>query len=352
MNDTITSPRQKAILNLINQSGGLSSAEIKDGIEAIYKVSKPTVIRDLNNLLDNGLLELRGSARSAKYFPRITNPLLREFDLETYFSIEPDKRLHVKEAYDSNVLENASNLFSSDEQVLLTNEGRNFAKVTATYDPTTLKRELERFIIELSWKSSKIEGNTYTLLETEALIKDSIEAVGKRKEEAIMILNHKQAFKTIMENKEDFQELSLTNIAQLHNVLVKGLNVTTGIRKHAVGITGTKYKPLDNEHQLREALEKTVKKVNRLESPLEKAFLMSFMIPYIQPFADGNKRTARMLTNAILLSYDLFPMSYRSVSEDDFKKALIVFYEQGSITNWKRLFIDQYIFSNKTYFAK
>ena len=73
------------------------------------------------------------------------------------------------------------------------------------------------------------------------------------------------------------------------------------------------------------------------------------MISYIQPFADGNKRTGRMLTNAILLAHDFYPLSYRSVDEDMYKKALILFYEQGSIYNLKEIFINQYKFAG-TYF--
>ncbi|MDP2693180.1 MAG: Fic family protein, partial [bacterium] len=75
-----------------------------------------------------------------------------------------------------------------------------------------------------------------------------------------------------------------------------------------------------------------------------------FMIPYIQPYTDGNKRTARMLTNAILLAYDFCPLSYRSVNEEEFKKSLILFYEQESICEIKRLFIEQVKFANETYF--
>ena len=165
-----------------------------------------------------------------------------------------------------------------------------------------------------------------------------------------MILNHKQAFEQILKIKKDFKNLSLPLIGKLHQILTKNLSVKTGIRKHAVGITGTTYQPLGNAQQIREAMEKMVSVINTNTSPLEKALIANTMLPYIQPFTDGNKRTGRMLTNAILLAYDYYPLSYRSVDEDEFKKALIIFYEQGTIYHFKNLFLDQLIFSYNTYF--
>ena len=90
--------------------------------------------------------------------------------------------------------------------------------------------------------------------------------------------------------------------------------------------------------------------INKTEHSLEKALIANAMISYIQPFADGNKRTGRMLTNAILLAHDYFPLSYRSVDEDTYKKALILFYEQGSIYSLKEIFMNQYRFALDTYF--
>jgi Fic family protein len=90
--------------------------------------------------------------------------------------------------------------------------------------------------------------------------------------------------------------------------------------------------------------------INNSKNIFEKALIAHFMISYVQPYADGNKRTSRMLTNAIFLAHDLYPLSYRSVNEDDFKKALILFYEQGSIYEIKKLFIEQIKFANETYF--
>jgi len=165
-----------------------------------------------------------------------------------------------------------------------------------------------------------------------------------------MILNHKDAFKIIVDNRNEFKILSLSVIMELHNSLTKELSITSGIRKQAVGITGTTYKPLDNEWQIKEALEKLIQIVNTVNYPLEKALITASMLSYIQPFTDGNKRTSRMLANAILMAYDYFPLSYRSIDENKYKEALILFYETNNLYFIKQLFLEQYFFAINTYF--
>jgi len=350
MNDTIISTRQKCILNLISRGNGLLRSQIQEELEKIDKISKVTLIRDLNILLKNQLIKTKGNARSTLYLPYTQNPILRYFDLEVYFQQDPDKRSVVAKHFDFSIFSSLNHLITPIELKELKDKSRSFTKQTEKLSSDILKRELERFVIELSWKSSKIEGNTYSLLETEALIKEQKEAKGKSKEETVMILNHKSAFDQILNNKKDFTNLTVFKINQLHNFLVKDMNISTGIRKNAVGITGTVYRPLDNQHQIREAVDRLIKIINNLASPFEKALIAHFMIPYIQPYADGNKRLGRMLTNAIFLAYDLYPLSYRSVDEDDFKKALILMYEQKSIYHIKRIFIEQIHFAHENYF--
>ncbi len=350
MNETILTPRQSYILNIINQSEGLLREEIQGKVEKLYPISKPTLIRDLNILLSAKLIKIDGKAKATRYLSVVDNPLLRYFDLEQYFALDPDKRADVKKGFDGGVFKFLHNLLLPNELADLQKSKFSFIQKTSHLAPDILQRELERFVIELSWKSSKIEGNTYTLLETESLIKEQEEARGKTKDEAIMILNHKSAFDTILKNKNDFQVISTSDINQLHNILVKDLSISTGIRKQAVGITGTLYRPPDNEFQIKEAFERIVKAINLAQDYFEKALIAHVMIPYLQPYSDGNKRTGRMLTNAILLAWDLYPLSYRSVDEEEFKKALILFYEQLSIVHIKRLFIEQIKFANETYF--
>ena len=350
MNETIAGSRQSYLLNIINQSEGLLREEIQEKVEKLYPISKPTLIRDLNVLLNTGLIRTRGKAKATRYLPLSDNPLLRYFDLNQYFAVDPDKRANVKKNFDLSVFGHLHDLFLPNELEELQRLSLNYEEQTGHLASDILRRELERFIIELSWKSSKIEGNTYTLLETESLIKEQRKAKGKTQDEALMILNHKSAFETILKNKDDFKIISITTINQLHNILVRGLSISTGIRKQAVGITGTLYRPPENEFQIKEAFEEIIKVVNKTVNPLEKALIAHFMVPYLQPYSDGNKRTGRILTNAILLAYDRYPISYRSVDEEEFKKALILFYEQLSMVYIKKLFIEQIKFANENYF--
>lgn len=351
MNETNLTQRQNFILTLVNQSQGIGRVEIENKIADKYPSSKPTIARDLAQLVQNKLIKISGKGKNTVYLPLMDNPLLRFIDEKQYFMLEVDERSSGYTAFDFNLFGYLKeDLILSDEITSLEKINKRFSEETKKLPLDIYRRELERFIIELSWKSSKIEGNTYTLLDTETLIKQSIEAQGHPKEEAIMILNHKKAFETILDHKQEFKTVTISQITQLHNVMVQDLSITAGVRNEAVGITGTTYRPLDNSWQIKEALEKTVVAINSSLYPLEKALIAIVFISYIQPFSDGNKRTGRMLANAILLSHDFFPLSYRSVDETIFKQALILFYEQHSLIHFKKLLLDQYRFALNTYF--
>ncbi len=349
MNETNLTPRQNLILSLVNKSQGIGRAEIEKKVINRYPASKPTIARDLAYLVEKKLILISGKGKNTAYSSSIKNPILRYVDEKQYFALEVDQR-NGATTFDFSLFNYLHDIFSAEEIVRLSRIHKSFTKATEKLPKDIYKKELERFIIELSWKSSRIEGNTYSLLDTETLIKQSIEAKGHPKEEAIMILNHKVAFETILAHKEEFKTITISHITQLHNVLVKDLSITAGIRNKAVGITGTTYRPLDNSFQIREALEKTIAVTNTSKHPLEKALIAVVFVSYIQPFADGNKRTARMLTNAILLAHDFYPLSYRSVDETVFKEALILFYEQHSIAQFKEIILNQYLFAINTYF--
>lgn len=350
MNETILTKRQKEILNLVGQADGVSREEIHIKLADKENIAKPTLIRDLNILVAEKLVKVEGKASKTRYFSTEDNPLLRYFDLDSYFSLEPDQREVAKKSFDFSIFDHLVNLFSKLEDSEIKSIHKSFSEQVSGLSSDIYKKELERFVIEMSWKSSKIEGNTYSLLDTERLIEEREEAKGHSREEAIMILNHKRAFETILQNRQDFKRLSVSKINQLHGILVKDLGIGGGIRNGAVGITGTVYRPPDNIFQIQEVLEKTLDVINRNTNYQEKAFIASAMIPYIQPYSDGNKRTSRMLTNAILLAGDYFPVSYRSIDIDEYKKAMILFYEQGSLYHLKKIFLEQLNFAHKNYF--
>jgi len=143
----------------------------------------------------------------------------------------------------------------------------------------------------------------------------------------------------------------LGKIENIHSLIVENMGVKKNIREGLVGITGTKYRPLDNEFQIKEVLEKMILVMNKKEiHPLVKSLVSILLISYIQPFEDGNKRTARLFSNAILLANNYCPLSYRSIDENDYKKATLLFYEQNSARFFKELFIQQFEFSLNNYF--
>lgn len=316
------------------------------------KYSRETITRDLSFLCQQNILNKSGAGAFVVYSLTESYGTLKEIDVEKYFSIPYTKR-EVKTNFNFDIfkiLEN--NLFTKEEQEKLENLHNEFINNFSKYNSQTLiNKEFERIMIEFSWKSSEIEGNTYSLLSTEALIKDNIKEEGKTKEETQMILNHKDAFNEAIQNKKRFLKLDYFDIEHIHQVLTKGLSIKKNIRTGPVGgITGTKYKPLDNDFQIKEVLQEMTNLINKKESFFEKAFLSLILLSYIQAFEDGNKRTARMISNSILLAHNSIPLSYRIVDVIEYKKASLLFYEINNISYFKQIFIEQFEDSVNNYF--
>lgn len=348
MNDTNLNDRQKQILKALNERGGALRHELVDKAGLKLNFSKITFIRDLNYLIANNLVKRTGRGKNTRYDLAENNPILSFVDLDDYFRTDWEER-KITPSFNSEVLGMLEKLYNETEIFLWEKSQERFKKARLELDPSIYKRELERFVIEFSWKSSQIEGNTYTLLEAETLIKQNIQAKGHSEDEAKMILNHKIAFDVILEKKDSFKVVDFSDIIQLHQILTKNL-VTSGIRSQKVKISGTKYEPMSDRQEIEIALRSLIKLINNLKYPPEKALVAAIMIAYIQPFADGNKRTSRMLSNAILLAYDYFPLSYRGVDVNEYRSAMIVFYEINNLYNFKRLFVQQLQFAIENYF--
>jgi Fic family protein len=343
--------RQDAILTFIETNKTTSIGQIFEHIQQnIGEVTRITIFRDLEKMLKLNLIERQGAGRSVFYRLSSQYSILKKVDVEKYFAVESDQR-EIRGKFNFDIFEQLRNIFADAEKKKLSELNEIYRKKIKDTSADALKKEIERLNIDFSWKSSKIEGNTYSLLETEQLIKNQKEAAGHSKEEATMILNHKKALEYIGSNKKEFQTLSVPKIENVHSLLVDGLNVTKKLRKTLVGITGTNYKPLDNEFQIKEALEKTCKSVNETKDTFEKAIVLMLLITYIQPFVDGNKRTSRLSGNAILQSFDFCPLSYRSMDEIEYKKAVLLFYEQNNISYFKELFLKQFEFAVENYFG-
>ena len=273
-------------------------------------------------------------------------------DIDTYFKNEMDDRT-VQENFNFELIKQILpkvSLFTEEECKRLDKAQSIFRTHLEELSETDYKKEMERLGVDLSWKSSQIEGNTYSLLETERLLKERQEATGKTREEAIMLLNHKDALDFVLNVPDYLKEISVHRIEDIHSLLTKDLGVERNIRRRRVGITGTNYRPLDNEFQIREALEDSCKLINGKDNIFEKSLLALVLLSYIQAFSDGNKRTARITSNAILIANGYCPISFRTVDSIDYKKAMLIFYEQNNIAAFKKIFIEQFEFAVKTYF--
>lgn len=314
--------------------------------------SDSTMKRLLSAAVKEGNIETAGRGPATKYKltpqAHVTMPL----DLATYFDKDIDER-EVQESFNFDLIRDVLpkvEIFTKEELEVLNDAQMEFEKNTEGMTELEYRKEMERLGVDLSWKSSQIEGNTYSLLETERLLKDKQTASGKTKEEAIMLLNHKDALDFVLDMPDYLKELSVHRIEDIHSILTKELEVDRNIRHRRVGITGTNYRPLDNEFQIREALEDTCTLVNGKDNVFEKALLTLVLLSYIQAFVDGNKRTARITSNAILIANGYCPISFRTVDSIDYKKAMLMFYEQNNIAAFKKIFIEQFLFAVKTYF--
>jgi fido (protein-threonine AMPylation protein) len=340
----------KLILDYIQIHPHCSSKEVHIGIGD--SVAYATVKRGIQVLLFNNMIVAAGNGKSTKYEISKSFELLFPINTEQYFKKEIDEReikTHFNQVLIKDILAGTS-LFTEEEQTRLSNLQQQFKVNISTLSEAAYKKEFERLAIDLSWKSSQIEGNTYSLLETERLLKEHETAVGKTKDEATMLLNHKAALDFILEHTTYIQPLTIASIEDIHSILIKELDVARNIRNRRVGISGTNYQPLDNEFQIKEALQDMCDVVNKRDNVFEKALLVLVLISYIQPFADGNKRTARIISNAILINQKYCPISFRTVDSVDYKKAMLLFYEQNNIRAFKKIFMDQFEFAVHTYF--
>ncbi len=341
---------EERILQYISKNPSSSSKEIHEGTK--LNIGYATVKRILNRLHENNFIEIEGKGRGTKYQISLAYSIIKPIDIDEYFKKEIDER-EIKQEFDLELIPNVLghvNIFSQQELDKLEKLQNTYTEKIKDLSDSQYQKELERLAIDLSWKSSQIEGNTYSLLETERLLKERETAEGKNKDEATMLLNHKDALDFITENPDYLDPVEIRRIEDIHSILIKELGVDRNIRTRGVGITGTNYRPLDNEYHILEALQHMCDLVNSKSNVFEKSFLLLVLLSYVQAFNDGNKRTARIVSNACLINNKYCPISFRTIDSIEYKKAMLIFYEQNNIYTFKKIFIDQFEFAVKTYF--
>ncbi len=343
--------RQEKILEAIEQKNKkIAISEIINDIKKISPdIKRITVSRDLKKLVELSFIDKIGVGKKTLYKISDNYRLFQKINVDKYFETSYLKR-EINYKFNFKIFSQMKNIFSDKENEYLNNLNKTYRENLKKITPMIFKKEMERLVIELSWKSSRIEGNTYTLLETEDLIKTNIPSPLHSKEEALMILNHKETIQHINKNNKRYLNFSVSKIEDIHHLLTKNLNISRNIREIIVKISGTKYIPLDNKYQIKEALQKTCKIVNKEKNPFAKAVMLMVLISYIQPFEDGNKRTSRLLGNAALIANSICPLSFGSVEEVEYKKAILLFYEQNNLNYFKQIFIEQFEFAATNYF--
>ncbi|MFV1981362.1 MAG: Fic family protein, partial [Rhodothermia bacterium] len=210
---------------------------------------------------------------------------------------------------------------------------------------TYLRRVLNRLLIDLSWNSSRLEGNTYSLLETQRLIELGETAEGKAAQEARMILNHKAAIEMLAEQTDEIGFNSYT-ICNLHALLSDSLMADQAaggrVRSHAVGITGTVFHPLEIPQAIEERFAQILEKAEAIENAFEQAFFVMVQIPYLQPFEDVNKRVSRLAANVPLMEHNLCPLSFIDVPQKDYIGGLLGVYELNRVEYLRDVFARAY----------
>jgi len=343
----------------------LSISEIRK--QTGLAIGHRTLIRRLAKLVDDGIIKRTGEKRGIAYQIAIKGrepeqpaesaliPLTTESrEILTLVNLPQINRTPV--GYERSFLTlyqpNVTSYLTADEKKKLAESG----KTARQNEPagTYAKDILQRLLIDLSWNSSRLEGNTYSLLDTERLISMGEVADNKSAKDAQMILNHKEAIEFLVANSEDigFNRYTLLNIhALLSNNLLPDPAASGRLRTFGVGIQQSVYTPLGIPPVIEEMFDLLLEKVSRIEDPFEQAFFMMVQLPYLQPFDDVNKRVSRLAANISLTNKNLIPISFVDVPDSLYIKGILAVYELNRIELLKDVFLWAYERSSARYSA-
>ena len=219
---------------------------------------------------------------------------------------------------------------------------------------TYAKQILNRLLIDLSFHSSRLEGNTYSLLDTTRLLELGEEAEGKDRRDAQMILNHKEAIEFLVDAAEEigFNRYTILNLhAALADNLLPDPEAAGRLRQGAVGIHGSVFYPLEGPQRIDAYFDQVLASTSAIVDPFEQAFFALVHIPYLQPFDDVNKRVSRLAANIPLIKANLSPLSFEDVSRDLYTEALLGVYELNRVELLRDVFVWAYERSAARYAA-
>lgn len=318
-----------------------------------------TLQRRLKELLLNGDIESFGKSRAVRYKLPVNSvveePEFAESDIIPLSKTSKEiLRLIMQPAvkrtpvgYNRKFLEsyesNRSSYLTTEEKEKLA--GLGITSQMSAAAGTYARQILERLLIDFSWNSSRLEGNTYSLLETQRLLDKGMLAGEKSAAEAQMILNHKDAIEFLVADSPDigFNQYTILSLhAILSNNLLPNPASSGALRKHSVGIEGS----------VEEMFELLLEKAASIEDPFEQAFFVMVQLPYLQPFEDVNKRVSRLAANIPLNKKNLAPLSFVEVPAKLYINGLLGVYELNRVDLLKDLFLWAYERSAKQYAAQ
>jgi hypothetical protein len=334
--------------------GGASAAQITEVLAA--PGARRTLQYRLRALVDAGRLRLAGGGRAARY--HLVGDTVAEPDAAGIVPMSAEGRAvlaYVRQpvaarlpvGYDRGFLDG----YRPNETYYLTQEHRDHLaaigkpQIEAAAAGTYAKQILNRLLIDLAWNSSRLEGNTYSLLDTRRLLDFGEAAEGRGPLEAQMILNHKDAIEFLVTNADDigFNRYTILNLhALLANNLLPDPTAVGRLRHIIVGIDGSTFHPLEVPGLIEECFDQLLATAAAITDPFEQAFFVMVQLPYLQPFDDVNKRVSRLAANIPMIRANLAPLSFTEVPGDLYTRATLGVYERNDTSLLRDIFLWAY----------
>ncbi len=334
----------QAILDFIAEHPGSGREAIRRN--AAPNLSETTVWRTLKRLVESNRLALSGKGPATRYSLAGADSVRAH--LKTAYNHRPPTSYR-REFLDNYVPGKTFYLDAHDRKRL-----HDTGTQPAGQQPagTYARHILERLLVDLSWASSRMEGNTYNILDTERLIRFGEEATGKDHKDAVMILNHKEAIQYLVDNLSELV-IGRSDICNIHALLAAGLLVDPAmagrLRRMPVVIGLSSYQPLEDRYGIEEEFRILIEKAAAIPDPFEQSFFLLAHIPYLQPFDDINKRTSRIASNVPLLRSGLAPMSFTAMDDRSYIDGLIGIYELNNVSLLRDAYIECYAASARNY---
>lgn len=361
------SPTQALLLSIQAASAGISLSELQLQHPDIPRRSAQRLI---SQLISQQRISAVGEGRARRYFggsmavvpsPKVAEPdafphyiplSADSLDIVRYIDRAPEARQPIGYQHDFLDTYQPNKTFYLAESL---RHQLHKMGATATGDApagTYSRAILNRLLIDLSWASCHLEGNTYSRLDTRELIEHGKAAQGKASLETQMIINHKTAIELLVENIGNAR-INRYTLMNLHSALAENLlpnPLDEGrVRQHAVDIGKSAYRPLSAPQQIDEKLDQLLGKADQIADPFEQSFFMMVHLPYLQPFADINKRTSRLAANLPLFRANLCPLTFLDVPERAYSRAILGVYEMTRVELLRDLYLWAYERSTQEY---